>query len=596
MFEKKERQGSLENPKGYWGSEILQTQAKMQLKMYLDAAIFVFLIWLVLLAFYLNFKYGFGYFMHNLNLYIQAKYDAFMSVNHKFLLCNDPECKTYGYYLPAYAAQVYASWLNSVLKHILAFASLVIILYPIGLYFVLKMFKKKAQEVARAEHLRGRKILTEKELASELPTPRRLPVLEKVKLPVEYETQHLLVLGKTGMGKTTLLSQQMEVVRNEGMKAIVYDYKGDYIRRFYRDKKDKIFNPLDKRCVPWNIFKDIHSELDARAIANSLVPPSDAAEGKFWRDGTREIFYAILFSCWKNGETTNRAIWEKISLPPDKLYEYFEKEKQYNALSFLSQASGQYAGMKASLVQYTGFLEKFKDVDGDFSLSKWVQTDGDDWLFVTTHPSAESLLRPVLSLAIDHLSREVLSMSNDLNRRIFFFVDEFGTLQRLPSVVKFLTVARSKGGCLIAGTQDVGNIENRYGRNLLDTLISNFTNLLSLGVDGATAELISKNLGEEETTETNTHYNFGPEDVKDGISLQKQRKIKRVVLASELSSLKKFEAYMKLTEGQLGKGEIPKKFIPENENIEIFQPVESLLMSESMPTKPAKAEKNKLKA
>ena len=579
------KHGSIEKPKGFWGSEVLLTQLKMQIKMLIDAAILVFAAWLILLVACLHFHYGLNTIFHNLLVYLQAEWDVFTHIKKLFPICRSNNCASVGYYLPQIAAQVYTRWFSQVLASVLGCASLLLLLYPAGVFIILKVFKKKAKDVARAEHLRGRKILTEKELAKELPKPRRLPLLKKVKLPIEYETQHLLALGKTGMGKTTILVQQMQVVRNAGLKAIIYDYKGDYIRRFYRDGKDKIFNPLDRRCVLWNIFNDIRNELDARAIANSLVPPSDAAEGKFWRDGTREIFYAILFSCWNNGETTNRAIWEKISLPPDKLYEYFEKEKQYNALSFLSQASGQYAGMKASLVQYAGFLEKFKDVDGDFSLSEWVKSEGDDWLFVTQNPSAENLIRPVLSLAIDHLSREVLSMPNDLNRRIFFFVDEFGTLQRLPSIVNFLTVARSKGGCLIAGTQDVGNIESRYGRNLLDTIISNFTNLLCLGVDGTTAELISKNLGEEETTETNTHYNFGPEDIRDGISLQKMRKIKRVVLASELSSLKKFEAYCKLTEGQLGKGKIPKKFVQENENIDIFQPVDTLVMQKKQEKK-----------
>lgn len=579
-----EEKHEFEKPRGFWGSEILQTQTKMQAKMFLDAALIAFTAQLVLLFFWLAHKYGFGTLLTNINTYIQAKYMSFMHVQKQYLLCVNTSCTKQAYFPASTAAQAYGQWLGQVWKTTISFLAFSIFLYPLAIWGLLHIFRKKAQEVAKAEHLRGRKILSEKELAKELPKPRRLPLLEKVQLPVEYETQHLLVLGKTGMGKTTILAQQMEVVRNEGLKAIVYDYKGDYIRRFYRYGVDKIFNPLDKRCVPWNIFNDIHNELDARALADSLVPPSEGGEGKFWRDGTREIFFAILRSCWKNGETTNRAVWEKISLPPDKMYEYFEKEKENNALSFLSQASGQYAGMKASLVQYTGFLEKFSEVDGDFSLSGWVKSDGGDWLFVVQNPSAEHMLRPVLSLAIDHLSREVLSMPNDLNRRIFFFVDEFGTLQRLPSVIKFLTVARSKGGCLIAGTQDVGNIESRYGRNLLDTLLSNFTNLLSLGVDGATAELISKNFGEEETTETNTHYNFGPEEVRDGISLQKQRKIKQVVLASELSSLKKFEAYVKLTEGQLGKGEIPKKFVQEDESIEFFVPAENLGMAKNVET------------
>jgi len=577
MFGKQQRHGTTEKPKGFWGSEILQTQVKMQAKMYIDAAILVFFVWLVLLLFYLHYKYGLGYLFRNFNLYVQAKYDAFMGVNHKFLLCNDPQCKTYGYYLPAYAAQVYSIWLRSVLRNVLAFASLFVLLYPAGVYFVVKIFKRKAQEVARADHIRGRKILTEKELASALPKPRRLPLLRKVKLPIEYETQHLLVLGKTGMGKTTLLSQQMEVVRNEGLKAIVYDFKGDYIRKFYDPDRDKLLNPLDRRSAAWNIFNDIETELDATAIATSLIPPA-LGEKEFWHTGARSVFLAILRTCMRESKKTNAAIWEMLSMDSEELYNKLNEHGEGAACKFIDPgAKGQTAGVLATLIQHTQIFEKMQHLDGDFSLRKWLYSeDNNGWLFIVGHEQVKDLLRPILSLSVDFLTRLTLSLPDDINRRIFFFIDEIGTLQYLPSLIDFLTEARSKGGALIAGTQDLGRLKKTYGHDLLDTFLVNFTNVLSFGIEGESAEIVSRLFGEEETTETNIHYSFGPEDMRDGMNLRKERKIKRVVLASELASLKKFEAYVKLTEGQFAQGSIEKKFIEAKENVKEFEPIEHL--------------------
>ena len=447
MFGKKDRHGSLERPKGYWGSEIFQTQFKMQAKMYLDAAIIVLFVWLFLLLIYLQLKYGLGTILHNLNIYFQARWDQFVGVKKYFLLCKNADCTKTGYYPASIAAQVYANWLNSILKNVLAFASLLIVLYPAGLYIVLKVFKKKAQEVARADHLRGRKILTERELASELPKPRRLPLLRKVKLPIEYETQHLLVLGKTGMGKTTLLSQQMEVVRNEGLKAIVYDYKGDYIRKFYDPNKDKLLNPLDKRSVAWNIFNDIETELDATAIATSLIPPA-LGEKEFWHTGARSVFLAILRTCMREDKKTNADIWEMLSMGGEALYNKLDEHGEGAACKFIEPgAKGQTAGVLATLIQHTQILEKMKHLDGDFSLRKWLYNEANNgWLFLVGHEQVKDLLRPLLSLSVDFLTRLTLSLPDDINRRIFFFIDEIGTLQYLPSLIDFLTEARSKGG------------------------------------------------------------------------------------------------------------------------------------------------------
>ena len=573
------KHGSIESPKGFWGSEVLITQIKMQAKKIFTTMSIILVVWLLLLVAYLHFQYGLNIIFHNFMVYLKAKWAVFTHSKEMFLLCQGKNCSSEAYYPATIAAEVYARWFNQLLSSVLGFASLLILLFPVGYYIVSKVFTKKAEEIARADHLRGRKILTESELAKELPKPRRLPLLRRVKLPIEYETQHLLVLGKTGMGKTTLLSQQMEVVRGENLKAIVYDYKGDYIRKFYDPNKDKLLNPLDKRSVAWNIFNDIETELDATALATSLIPPSNiVANERFWLDAARTVFLAILRSCVKDKETTNAAIWKRLSMPVGELYNYLLGHNENAACTFIDpNAKNTASNVMSTVIEFTQIFEKMQHVNGDFSLKRWLIDENETgWLFIVGHEQVKDLLRPILSLAVDFLTRSVLSLPDDLNRRIFFFVDELGTLQYLPSLIDFLTEARSKGGALIAGTQDLGRLRKIYGKDILDTLLVNFTNILSFGIEGESAEIVSLLFGEEETTETNVHYNFGPMDVRDGMNLRKERKIKRVVLASELASLRKFEAYCKLTEGQLAKGSIEKKFIEARADIKEFEPIETL--------------------
>ena len=61
-------------------------------------------------------------------------------------------------------------------------------------------------------------------------------------MPYPYlaEMQHSFVIGANGTGKTILISQIVEQIRERGDKAIIYDKKGDYTKWFYNPKKDKI--------------------------------------------------------------------------------------------------------------------------------------------------------------------------------------------------------------------------------------------------------------------------------------------------------------------------------------------------------------------
>jgi type IV secretory pathway TraG/TraD family ATPase VirD4 len=47
----------------------------------------------------------------------------------------------------------------------------------------------------------------------------------------------------------------------------------------------------------------------------------------------------------------------------------------------------------------------------------------------------QDTLKPILSLFIDLIGRRLLSMKDDYHRRIFFFLDELGTLQKLSSIL-----------------------------------------------------------------------------------------------------------------------------------------------------------------
>lgn len=64
----------------------------------------------------------------------------------------------------------------------------------------------------------------------------------------------VIILGSAGGGKSQFLLNIFE--QNKFNRAIVHDAKGEFIKYFYRDDKDIIFNTYDARGAVWDIFKE----------------------------------------------------------------------------------------------------------------------------------------------------------------------------------------------------------------------------------------------------------------------------------------------------------------------------------------------------
>lgn len=95
--------------------------------------------------------------------------------------------------------------------------------------------------------------------------------------------------------ENTGLVETIEVI-SEGL---IYDFKGDYVSRFYEPKRDILFNPLDCRSAGWNLFSDIKTKLDINVMASSLIPPVYTGD-TFWNDAARGVFSGILHYLWQH--------------------------------------------------------------------------------------------------------------------------------------------------------------------------------------------------------------------------------------------------------------------------------------------------------
>jgi len=143
------------------------------------------------------------------------------------------------------------------------------------------------------------------------------------------------------------------------------------------------------------------------------------------------------------------------------------------------------------------------------------------------------------------------SLKDDLNRRVFFILDEFGMLNKLNSIVDLLTNGRSKGASVWLAIQDVGQINNLYGDNLRQSIMNACNNYFCFKVnDYQTAELLSKKFGEakiKSVDEMVNHSVIDNLDVNNGrLNRRISEKIEKLILPSEIQNLNEREFFVSL--------------------------------------------------
>ena len=137
---------------------------------------------------------------------------------------------------------------------------------------------------------------------------------------------------------------------------------------------------------------------------------------------------------------------------------------------------------------------------GDFSIRTWLE-EGEGNLYITWREDMAEALKPLISAWIDAVFVSILSMDEDENRRIWAFIDELASLEKLSSLEAALTKGRKHGLRVVAGLQSTSQLDDIYGRDLAQTLRSCFRSLAVLGgskTDPRTSKDMSDALGQHE--------------------------------------------------------------------------------------------------
>jgi len=375
------------------------------------------------------------------------------------------------------------------------------------------------------------------------------------------ETSHTLVLGSTGAGKSVLLNQMVDQLQKRKKdkeykeKMIIYDVKGEYLSKWYDQggidhKPDIIFYPFDKRSINYSLFNDIKEEIDFNIIAKSLFESSEGNIDNFFYEAAGEVFRVGLIWLNENNKRTNRDILEFFS---DSREDIIKKLQElplvyHGAITYI-ESEKQGAGVLSSLVLRIKFLDYLLDSDGDFSFRDYIRDENDKrTLYLLNMAQYNLVFKPLITFVMNMMIREVLSLKDDSSKRVFFVIDEFGSLSKMDSIISFLKESRSKGGALILGNQDLGDVSRIYGQDIKSTFYNNFnTNFLFRVNDPTTADFLSKAIGEAEVYKNSGSSQMNSKNNNSQSSVSSQNKQERVLLASEFLNKMDFECVLKIS-------------------------------------------------
>lgn len=429
-------------------------------------------------------------------------------------------------------------------------------LWGLSLFGIGYGFHQKSKNLENTKILKGkqiveardvRKIIEKKKLSS---TYKLIPDLPLVK---KSEVEHMMIMGSTGSGKTNALFGLLNQLRDQNQKAIIVDTTCGFVNRYYDESMgDIILNPFDTRSACWNLWGDykITSEFDELAAA--IIPASQSpGKDSVWYLNAREIISATAEKLALLGNPSIKSLVEYASWKSLDEVKYFYKNTPVEGLMC---GQGKAAETVHSVrMQMTAEMKRLMMLPQEgkpFSITDWVMDDSNSsWLFISCKEDERKTADFFIKLWVDLAIYSLQKRGEDPNYRLWFLLDELFSLEKgaVNNLFPLLREGRKYGGCAILGFQSLSGFQKVYGFSSMKEAVSlcNTKVLLKVG-EPDEASYLSKSLEQQEVIEFNESLSMGANQVRDGVNMTNQRKMRPVVSASDLQGLPKYQGYVYL--------------------------------------------------
>ena len=321
----------------------------------------------------------------------------------------------------------------------------------------------------------------------------------------------------------------------------------------------------DLTALKIQLKNDAHADLDD--IAATLCPQTATGDGATWERGAKDFVLGVMLAMLEDsaypelGMTKEKFnlfnVYKICNLRDDDpenqfatLAKYFQgRDKLSNAV----QLAGPIINNAPTTTRgYMGIVSGFLSSSADDGICFATSANEMDFEHFTDKPAALFIKVPdekdtrhgIAVMCIVQLYKILVDTANktpklELPRRVYFILDEFGNLPKIPKFDSIITVGRSRGISLFLVVQSYTQINIKYGDAVADTLKSNCNIHYFLGTtDAKTKEDFSLRCGSTSVETTSTSKNKGKDSSSNSTSVSTSKTSVRLITVDELGLLK----------------------------------------------------------
>lgn len=363
---------------------------------------------------------------------------------------------------------------------------------------------------------------------------KMLALNNKYGIPKTNLTQHTLLVGTTGSGKTTtlmfLVKQLTQIFKQT---TIIIDGKGDV------DLIDKV-KQLDPNAFIWEIGGSTEynpfATKDSVVLSDKIMSLFDFSE-PFYRDKTKHYLLILL----------NVLIEKKIDITLNNIIEYFNIEK---LLKLVDVKSVNYDMLSNNFAEkeISGMISKL-DIT-NMQLTNSLSKNNSLLELITKHKtilfSINSLKYPELAGSVGKIiiqDLKELTTLKPVNQKVNVVLDEFNVFAS-ETIVNLINKSRSFNYQCFLSFQTINDLKTN-NMNLTDTIFGNVSTIVCHSLkDPNTAEYVASVFGTQETEKLTRQLDF-KNNTADMGSVRSVDEF--IVHPNYLKTLKIGECYLKTT-------------------------------------------------
>lgn len=382
-----------------------------------------------------------------------------------------------------------------------------------------------------------------------------LYISRNVQITTKKSHEHILLLGPTGSGKSASFFLP-NLLNIDNVSIVTTDPKGELFRKSKAALEQKGYKVIHlnfnnpKRSAHYNLLANAKSYDDIRKISDSIL--SNGKDAGEWENLSKTLLEAFLFHEFDNGDKNISNVVKEmatISTNIEEMERFFQNSSQPAYMSFLqfkktssgeSFVSSVYATIQGKMKVYE--IDSVIDIGSQNDFTPGTFRQQKSALFVS-YPEDEAQLYSAFLAAFYYQLFNQIKTHKSVDEAygkatglpVFFLMDEFANIGKVPEIDVLLSTVRSKKMSLVLGIQSLDQIKKNY-KDTFNIIVENCkTKIILGGTTGNTAEYFSKMVGEEEYT--NVSVSEGNKSLSTSTSTNK----KSILSADQIRRLKSYQ-------------------------------------------------------